>query len=250
MQGRLSGKVAVVTGAASGMGRAVAVRFAQQGARVVVSDLDESGGLETLERLRAGGGEGIWVPLDVTQEEQVEALVEQTLSTYGALQVLYNNAGINSDDGAVTDLTVERWERIHNVNLRGLFLTSKYCIPPMLTVGSGAVINVASVGGLIGLPGHEAYTATKGAVVAMTRSMAVTYAAQGVRVNCICPGFIMTPMVTAMGPEMVELGGSITPIGRIGTPEEVAALATFLASDEASFMVGAIIPVDGGYTAQ
>ena len=250
MAAKLTGRVAVVTGSASGMGRAVAVAFARQGARVVVADVDEQGALETLELLHQAGGEGLWVATDVAEEEQVSTMAEQALATYGGINVLYNNAGINTHDGTLTELTVERWQRIHDVNLKGVFLAGKHCIPAILEAGNGAVINVASVGGLIGLPAHEAYTATKGAVVAMTRSMAVTYAGQGLRVNCICPGFIMTPMVESMGPEAVEMGNSLAPIGRIGQPEEVAAVAVFLASDDASFVTGAVIPVDGGYTAQ
>ncbi|GIX49759.1 MAG: short chain dehydrogenase [Candidatus Tectimicrobiota bacterium] len=254
MADRLRGKVALITGGASGQGRAVAIRFAQEGARVVISDIDAEGGNQTLHLVRESGGEACFVPADVASEASVQALVAAALRQYGALHVLYNNAGIIGQglDGEVTQLSVEGWNRILDVNLKGVFLCAKHAIPLLIQAGGGSVINVASVAGLIGSPnaGH-AYHASKGGVVALTRAMAATYARHNVRVNAICPSTLETPMTAALlqDPARYQQIVAQHPLGRLGTAQDVVGLAVYLASDESAWVTGAIFPVDGGRTA-
>jgi NAD(P)-dependent dehydrogenase (short-subunit alcohol dehydrogenase family) len=246
---RLEDKVAIVTGAGSGIGKAIAHRFAAEGALVVVSDI--SG--EEQHTAREIGERAIAVRADVSALEDVRALIESAVTRYGRLDILVNNAGIEGHQAATADCTEENFDRVIAVNLRGVFLGMKYALPVMLRGGGGSIINVASVAGLVGFPNIPAYCASKGGVVQLTRTTALEYAREHVRVNAICPGVIWTPMVerfsgnTAEGRQQME---QMEPVGRLGTPEDVAAMAVYLASDESAFVTGTALPVDGGMVAQ
>jgi NAD(P)-dependent dehydrogenase (short-subunit alcohol dehydrogenase family) len=254
MAGRLEGKVALITGGASGQGRVAAVRFAAEGARVALSDVNEEGGVQTMHMVQENGGEAYFVRGDVSAEGSARDMVEAAVRKYGALHILYNNAGIvgANIDGDVTQLSVEAWDRILNINLRGIFLCSKYGVPALMQAGGGSVINTASIAGLIGSPfaGH-AYTASKGGVIALTRAMAMAYARHKVRVNAICPGGVETPMTAHFKATASQWQQYIDshPIGRVGTPEDIVHLAVYLASDESSWVTGSIFTIDGGRTA-
>jgi NAD(P)-dependent dehydrogenase (short-subunit alcohol dehydrogenase family) len=249
--GKLDGKVAVITGAASGIGRATALLFAEEGAKVVVADWDEAKGRKTAEEIRAAGGEATFVRVDVSRPEDVQAMVETAVRDYGRLDVIFNNAGVEGEQAPTADCTLDNWERVININLRGVFLGMKYAIPHMLN-GGGVIINNASVAGLVGFRGIPAYCASKGGVIQLTRAAALEYAPQGIRVNAICPGVIWTPMVERFASTSDEARAALEamePIGRFGQPEEVARLALFLASDDSSFCTGAPFIVDGGFVA-
>jgi NAD(P)-dependent dehydrogenase (short-subunit alcohol dehydrogenase family) len=254
MAARLAGKVALITGGASGQGRVAALHFAQEGAKVVLSDVLEEGGRQTQHMVQENGGDAFFVPADVSSEVGAREMVEAALRQYGTLHILYNNAGIVGPgiDAAVTELSVDAWDRILNVNLRGIFLCAKYGIPPLIQAGGGSVINTASVAGLIGSPnaGH-AYHASKGGVISLTRAMAVSYASHNVRVNAICPGTLETPMTVELlrDPSRRQQVMAQHPLGRLGTAEDVVNLAVYLAADESSWVTGSIFTVDGGRTA-
>jgi NAD(P)-dependent dehydrogenase (short-subunit alcohol dehydrogenase family) len=245
ISGQLEGKVAVVTGAGSGIGLAAAERFHAEGASVVAADVS---GQE--EDLAARLGDGC-VPAhaDVSQAEQVEAMIAIAMSTFGRLDVLYNNAGIDGEVHPTSEYPEEVWDRVMAVNLRGVFLGIRYGIPAMLSTGGGSIINTASMAAKVGFPNLSAYCASKGGVVILTKTVAVEYATQGIRVNAICPGNILTPIYDDLPKEMVEGIKSKTPIGRFADPSEVASLALFLASDESRFITGTELLIDGGYTA-
>ena len=250
MEQRFSDRVAVVTGGASGMGRATAVRLAREGARVCVADVNEAGNAGTLELIKSAGGQAFAVHCDVTSETSVADAVKQTESRFGPVQILFNNAGIEEPDASTADLKLEDWERVQAVNTRGVFLAAKHCLQSMLRGGNGGVITTtSSVGGLIGGPGLDSYTASKGAVISLTRAWAVTYGPSQIRANAICPGLTLTPMVERVGDQFIEMAKSMTPLGRGCQPDEIANLVCFLSSDEAAFITGAIIPIDGGFTA-
>jgi NAD(P)-dependent dehydrogenase (short-subunit alcohol dehydrogenase family) len=251
--GALAGRVAIVTGGSSGIGRASAELFAAEGANVVVSDVDDSGGSETVERITSAAGNATFIRADVSRADDVRELIASTVATYGRLDVLFNNAGIEGNMGISTgDVALDDWHRVIGVNLTGVFLGCRYAIPEMLKNGGGSIVNNASVAGLVGFPGIAPYCASKGGVIQLTRTTALEYATQGIRVNCLCPGVIDTPMVRRAAPDAAAVEGftEMEPVGRMGKPEEVAALALFLASDEASFITGAVIPVDGGFVAR
>lgn len=249
MEQGFQGRVAMVTGAASGMGRATALRLAREGARLCLADVDEAGNDGTLALIRETGGEAFAVRCDVTQEASVAAAVAQTESHYGPIEVLFNNAGVEAPDGNTAELALEGWEQVHAVNTRGVFLVAKHAIQSMQRGGRGVITSTSSVGGLIGAPGLHAYSASKGAVISLTRALAVTYGPSGIRANAICPGLTLTPMVERIGPQFVEMATAMTPLGRGAQPEEIANLVAFLSSDEAAFITGAVIPIDGGFTA-
>ena len=247
--GRLEDKVAVITGAGSGIGRAAALLFAREGAKVVVADVT---GAEE-ETAAAIGDAATPVRADVSSAADVRAMIETARARYGRLDVLFNNAGIEGAPGFTADCTEEDFDRVIAVNLKGVFLGMKYAIPVMLEHGGGSIINNASIAGLVGFPGAPAYCASKGGVVLLTKATALEYATQNIRVNAICPGVIETPMIeryVSTGEEARRMLVQIEPVGRLGQPEEVAALALFLASDEASFITGAALPVDGGVVAR
>ena len=251
--GRLEGKVALITGGGNGMGREASVLFAAEGARVVVADFSEEGGGETVAAIEATGGEAGFVKVDVANSEHVERMIAFAMERFGALNVLYNNAGIfPSDDGGTTETPEPTWERVMDVNLKGVWLGCKYGIPAMLASGGGSIVNVASFVAIVGAATAQiAYTASKGGVLSMTREVAVEYARQNIRANSLCPGPIATPMLEELmsDPERKQRRMVHIPMGRLGRAEELARAALFLASDESSFMTGAQLVVDGGITA-
>lgn len=249
----LEGRVALVTGGGSGIGRASAVAFAREGARVVVSDVDRDGGEETVRLIEEVGGESTFVPADVADGEQVARLVGATLDCYGRLDCAHNNGGIEGPLASVVDLTEGDWNRVIDVNLKGVWWCLKHEIPAMLMTGGGAVVNTASVSGLKGFPPLlPAYVASKFGVVGLTAVTARHYARQGIRINAVCPGAINTPMLDRIGEGAQRLGVAMVaenPSGRLGTPEEVAAAVVWLCSDAASFITGQTLGIDGGFLA-
>lgn len=247
--GSLDGRVALVTGAGSGIGRASALALAREGARVVAADVDEAGAKETVALVEDAGGDGRAVACDVTDEVQVAALVQVALDAYGRLDCAHNNAGVSGPPTQLADLDAADVRRILDVNVTGVFLCLKHEIPAMLAAGGGAVVNTSSGAGLGGAPWFGAYSASKHAVVGLTKSAALEYGGQGIRVNAVCPGPISTPMLdaaTAGNAEMRALFSQGIPMGREGSPEEVAAVVAWLCSDAASYVNGAAVPVDGG----
>jgi NAD(P)-dependent dehydrogenase (short-subunit alcohol dehydrogenase family) len=245
-------KVVLVTGGSYGIGRAAAIGFARKGAKVSIADLDVERGQETLRSIKEAGGEAIFVKTDVSLEEDVKAMVEKTIQTYGKLDCAFNNAGIHKQFVSTIDFSAEDWEEMINVNLKSVWLCMKYEIPQMLRQGKGAIVNTSSAAGLVGAPSNPAYPASKHGVVGITKSTALEFARKGIRVNCVCPGPTRTGMneaLVATNPEIVKAMDQKVPMGRIGEPEEVAAAAIFLCSDEASYITGHALPVDGGIVA-
>lgn len=254
---RLSDKVAIVTGGGSGIGRATALLLAEEGARVAVADLSAEAAQTVAGDITKAGGEAVPVIVDVSSSGDAAAMVDQTMDAFGALHILYNNAGVDSS-GDVVDGDEDDWDRCLGVNAKGTFLCSKFAAPAIESSGGGAIINQGSVAALVGVPNFAAYCAAKGAVVSLTRSMAVDLAPRRIRVNCICPGTVFTPlmepMLAARGGGDLDKGLELTiakyPVGRLGEPEDIARVALFLASDDAAFVTGSIYTADGGMTAQ
>lgn len=249
----LKGKAAIVTGASSGIGQATAELFAEEGAAVVIADVIDDAGQALADQLAGRGHDVCFVHADVSRDSDVAAMVQFAMSRYGRVDVLFNNAGIEGEQAATADATLENWSRVIGVNLTGVFLGMKYGIAAMLQHGGGAVINNASVAGLVGFAGIPAYAASKGGVVQLTRTAALEYASRNVRVNCVCPGVIDTPMVERFAhndPAIEAQLSAMAPVERLGKAREVAELVMFLASDRSSFVTGAVIPVDGGFVAR
>ncbi len=252
MAGLVAGKVALVTGGGSGIGRASALTFAREGAKVVVADVVVEGGEETVRLIQQRGGEAIFVKTDVSQATEVEALVARAVQTYGRLDCAHNNAGIEGAAATTVDYAEDAWERVIAINLKGVWLCMKYEIPQLLKQGGGAIVNTASTAGLVGYRGGSAYVASKHGVVGLTKTAALEYAKAGVRVNAVCPGAIDTPMmgrITGHRPQRAERMAAAEPVGRMGRPEEIAEAVVWLCSKAASFVTGHAMAVDGGITA-
>lgn len=247
---RLENKVAIITGAGSGIGRATALLFAKEGAKVVLADIDTKEGESTRAAIESEGGSAIFVRTDVSNPKDIDQLVETTINHYSRIDILFNNAGIYAPL-TVPETNLETWQRIIEVNLTGVFLCSKAVLPHMIKQGGGIIVNTSSsVGWHDAVTGAAAYCASKGGVTLLTRAMAVDHAKENIRVNCICPGPTETPLLhRALDPDFLRKFAATLPVGRTAKPEEIAAGALFLASDEASFITGIALPIDGGQTA-
>ncbi|WP_409341926.1 SDR family NAD(P)-dependent oxidoreductase [Paenibacillus sp. MBLB4367] len=246
---RFKDKVAIVTGGASGIGEVTVRLFAAEGAKVVIADFAERG-KELSDRLNAEGGDTLFVKTDVTKEDEVKAMIEGTAAKYGKVDILFANAGI-AKDAPAHELSFEAWQRTIDINLTGVFLCDKYAIEQMLKQGTGgAIVNCGSIHSHVGKAGVTAYSSAKGGVKLLTQTLGITYAKSGIRVNAVCPGYIDTPLIAGRNEAINEHLIGLHPMGRLGRPEEVAKTVLFLASDDASFVTGASLLVDGGYTAQ
>jgi NAD(P)-dependent dehydrogenase (short-subunit alcohol dehydrogenase family) len=249
-----TGKVAFVTGAASGIGRATALAFARHGASVVVADVSEQANRETARMIEQSGGRALAVRCDVTRSEDVRQAMQQTVATFGRLDHAFNNAGIEPRKSAPTaDYEEEEWARIVDVNLRGVFLCMKHEIPLILAQGGGAIVNTSSGAGVIGIKGSPAYTAAKHGVIGLTRAAALDYAAANLRINAVCPGYVDTPMMTRFTGGTAEGRSKVIsqePVGRMARPDEIAQAVLWLCSDAAAFVIGHAMVMDGGQTVQ
>ena len=254
MAALLEGKSAIITGAGSGIGRAAAIVFAREGARVIVADVAEQGGRETVEMIRAKGGEAQFQRCDVARGNDVDALIAVAVKAYGRLDCAFNNAGIGGAQRKTADYDEEEWDRIMAVNLKGVWFCMRAEIRQFLAQGSGgAIVNTASAAGLVASHSMPAYTAAKHGVVGLTKTAAIEYARTGIRINDVCPGVIDTPLVADMISQVPKLAGrldQVEPVGRKGKPEEIAEAVAWLCSDRASFVTGSSVSVDGGITAQ
>jgi len=247
----LESKVAIVTGGGSGIGKAVSLLFAANGAKVVIADIDETGGKEVAEEISNAGGSAIFVRTDTSKPEDNEALVAAAVKEYGALHVAVNNAGIGGPLGLVGEYGIEAWQKVIGINLSGVFYGVRYQVPAMLQAGGGSIVNIASILGKVGTKGSAAYVASKHGVIGLTEAAALEYADKNIRVNSVGPGYIVTPLLTkALDAATMHSLESLHPMGRLGTAEEVAELILWLASDKASFVTGSYYNVDGGYLAQ
>ena len=251
--GQLDGKVALITGAGSGIGRASALAFAREGAKVAVADIVVEGGEETVRMVKEAGGEAFFIKVDVANAADVEAMVNAVVDTYGRIDCAYNNAGIEGRLASTDEYPEDVFDKVIDINLTGVWLCMKYELPHMLKQGSGAIVNTASGAGLIGVAGMSAYVASKHGVVGLTKTAALEYAKSGIRVNAVCPGLIQTPMVERITADQPQLGEALVaaePVGRTGKPEEIAESVVWLSSDAASFVTGHAMSVDGGFVAQ
>lgn len=250
MGSNLQGKVTIVTGAASGIGRGAAMVFAANGAKVVVADINEDGGMKTAEEIRKSGGTAIFVKTDVSSSADAKNCVERAVAEFGGLDCLFSNAGFNPT-GTVVDTTEELWDRLIDVNLKGMYLMCKYSIPEMKKAGKGSIVCTASVDGVLAIRNEAAYIASKGGIISLVKAMALDHTLENIRVNCILPGAIRTALYEKFIEENPGIDDQAKdhPMNRIGEPEEVAEVAMFLLSDVPTFVTGAIVPVDGGYSA-
>ncbi len=252
---RLPDKVALITGSGSGIGRAMAQVFSKEGARVIVADYSEEGGQGTVDLVKAVGGEATFVRVDVTDAGSVRRMAEAAMAAYGRVDILCNNAGVGSTD-TVINTDEATWDRVFAVDVKGVFLCSKYMLPHMIAAGKGVVLNTASVAGLTGLVNRAAYCAAKGAVVTLTKAMALDHVGQGIRVNCICPGTVDTPWVAGLMNQSADPEATRQalvarfPMGRLAEAEEIAMGALYLVSDESAYMTGSALVIDGGFLAR
>jgi NAD(P)-dependent dehydrogenase (short-subunit alcohol dehydrogenase family) len=253
MAGRVDGKVALVTGGGSGIGRAASLLFAREGAKVVVADYAPEGGEGTVKMIKQVGGDGVFVNANVAVAKQVEAMVAKAVEAYGRLDCAFNNAGISSSMATTAECSEENFDRTIAINLKGVWLCMKYEIPEMLKHGGGSIVNTASTAGLVGFNGLPAYTASKGGVIQLTRTAALEYATQNIRVNCVCPGVVNTPMIARFLDTSTYTAAQMSaaqPLGRMGEPEEIAEAVVWLCSDAAAFVTGHPMVVDGGSVAR
>ena len=242
---KLEGKVALVTGFGSGLGRAISVLFAKEGAAVAGTSTTEAKGRDTAAMIESDGGKTFFRPGDVSDSEQMKAVIDETIQRFGGLDIVVNSAGVRTN-GSITEITEEQWDRTLDVNLKGVFVVSRLAIPQMIKRGGGVILNIGARSGMAGQAGRAAYCASKGGLITLTEAMAMDYAGQKIRVNCICPGPTRTPMVDTSTPERLAHYKRRVPIGRIGEPEDIAWAALYLASDEGSMVTAAVLPVDGG----
>lgn len=247
----LKNKVALITGSGSGIGRAAAILFAKEGAKVVISDIHEGHGNAVVDEIRKDGGEAFFIKADTSKPEDHQRLVDQTIQQYGALHIAVNNAGIGGPLGFTADYPIDGWQNVININLSGVFYGIKYQIPAMLKSGGGSIVNIASILGAAGTRMSPAYVAAKHGVVGLTKAVALEYADQKIRVNSVGPGYIKTPLVTsALDEATLKMLVGLHPIGRLGESEEIAELILWLGSDKSSFVTGGYYAADGGYLAQ
>lgn len=246
----MENKVVIITGAASGIGKAAAELFANQGASVVISDIQESEGKLIAENITSSGGKASFFKTDVAIPEDMEALVNFTVETYGRLDIAVNNAGIGGELNPIADMSIEGWQKVIAVNLNSLFYGMKYQIPAMLKSGSGSIVNISSILGSVGFAGSGAYTAAKHGIVGLTQTAALEYSAKNIRINAVGPGFIDTPLLNALDAETKKQVVALHPIGRLGKSEEIAELILWLGSDKSSFVTGSYYSIDGGYLAR
>jgi NAD(P)-dependent dehydrogenase (short-subunit alcohol dehydrogenase family) len=247
----LKDKVALVTGAGSGIGRAIAIAYAEHGAKVVVSDINEGSGNDTVSMIVASGGDAYFSRADTSKAEDNERLVKETLSHYGALHISCNNAGIGGLEADIGEYGIADWDRVIAINLSGVFYGMRFQLPAILESGGGAIVNMASVMAQVGFAEHSAYVAAKHGVVGLTRSSSLEYAKRGVRINAVGPGFVETDLLKqTLQPEVFASLAALHPIGRMARPEEIAELVLWLSSDKASFVTGSYYPIDGGYLAR
>lgn len=247
----LEKKVALITGGSSGIGKATAFRFVQEGVKVVVCSIQDQEGGETVQEIRQAGGDAMFVRTDVTKSAEVALAVEKTVARFGRLDFAFNNAGINGEVAPIDEYTEEGWDTIININLKGVWLCMKYEIPQLLKNSGGVIVNNSSIGGLVSFPLNIApYIASKHGVIGLTKAAAREYATKGIRVNAVCPGAIRTPLNQNLPEEVVKPIVDLHPMGRMGTPEEVGEAVVWLCSDSATFITGSCLMIDGGYTAQ
>jgi len=246
----MKNKTVIITGAASGIGKATANLFAERGANVVLSDIQETEGKKATEIIRKTGGIASFFKTDVAKPEEMKSLVDFAVETYGHLDIAVNNAGIGGEINPIADMSIEGWQKVIAVNLNSVFYGMKYQIEAMLRTGGGSIINVSSILGAVGFAGSAGYSAAKHGAIGLTQTAALEYSAQGIRVNAVGPGFIDTPLLNALDSEMKKQVAQLHPIGRLGTGDEVAEIILWLGSDKASFVTGSYYPVDGGYLAR
>jgi NAD(P)-dependent dehydrogenase (short-subunit alcohol dehydrogenase family) len=242
---KLKGKVAFITGFGSGLGQAIAVLFAKEGAAVAGTSTTEAKGRQTVAMIAEAGQKALFGPGDVSNSTQMKALIDEAVKQFGGLDIVVNSAGVRTN-GSITEITEEQWDRTVDVNLKGVFVVSRLAIPEMIKRGGGVILNIGARSGMAGQAGRAAYCASKGGMVTLTEAMAMDYAHERIRVNCICPGPTRTPMVDTSTPEKLARYKTRVPVGRIGEPEDIARAALYLASDDASMVTAAILPVDGG----